>query len=97
MKIGHALERFYRIGIILHIYYFQWGFLKGYSYWAFKQQMHDQKWGEGSDKPFIPMTKHRIKTNTMDYMSWANHILKNISGAIDTAVNKNTIGDIVKT
>jgi hypothetical protein len=59
--------------------------------------MHDQKWGEGSDKPIIAMTKHRIKTHTMDYMSLANHILKTISGAIHRAGNKNIIGDMVKT
>jgi hypothetical protein len=40
--------------------------------------MHDQKWGEDSDKPIITMTKHSIKTHTMDYMSLANHILKTI-------------------
>jgi hypothetical protein len=37
--------------------------------------MHGQKWGEGSDKPIIPMTKHRIKTHTMDYMSLDNIFL----------------------
>jgi hypothetical protein len=60
--------------------------------------MHDQKWGEGSDKPIIIMTKHHIKTHTMDYiMSLANHILKTISGAIHRAGNKNIIGNITKT
>jgi hypothetical protein len=59
--------------------------------------MHDQKWGEGSDKPIIPMTKHRIKTHTMDNMSLANHIMKTIRGAKDRAVNKNIVGDIVMT
>jgi hypothetical protein len=59
--------------------------------------MHDQKWGEGSYKPIIPMTKHRMKKHTMDYMSLANHILKTIGGAIHRAGNKNIIGDIVKT
>jgi hypothetical protein len=49
--------------------------------------MYDQKWGEGSDKQIIPITKHRIKTYTMDYMSLANHILKTISRAIHRAGN----------
>jgi hypothetical protein len=59
--------------------------------------MNDQKWGEGSDKPIIPMAKRRIKTHTMDYMSLANHILKTISVAIHRAGNKHIIGNIVKT
>jgi hypothetical protein len=59
--------------------------------------MHDQKWGEGADKPIIPMPKHRIKTHTMDYMSLTNHILKTISGSIHRAGDKHIIGDIFKT
>jgi hypothetical protein len=59
--------------------------------------MHDHKWGEGSDKPIIPMTKHRIKTHNMNYRSLANHILKTISGYIHRSGNKNIIGAIVRT
>jgi hypothetical protein len=42
------------------------------------------------------MTKHRIKTHTMKFMSLANHILKTISGAIHRAGNENISGALVK-
>jgi hypothetical protein len=53
--------------------------------------MHDQKWGEGSDKPIIPMTKCRVKTHNINYMSLDNNMLKTISGAIHRSGNENTI------
>jgi hypothetical protein len=60
--------------------------------------MHDQKWGEDSDKPLIPMTKYRSKPNKMNYLSLANHTTMVVSFiVIHRAGNETILGAIVKT